>query len=106
MMHDFSSLFRIKSVSVTYDTGSTACIAAGNAIRITFLSPHGNVPSISISNSKLIYPTGTVSTSVVETIQGTKEDGTCNNRGRCGKWCSSTVDIMLLSKLILIDWNK
>ncbi|POM72291.1 TKL protein kinase [Phytophthora palmivora] len=76
-------LHRITSVSVTFSTGTSACSSAGNAMTITFYSPSGDVPLLSISAATLTHSTATVTTNVVQTTQGTKEDTICNNRGRC-----------------------
>ncbi|RLN36536.1 hypothetical protein BBO99_00004142 [Phytophthora kernoviae] len=73
----------ITSVSVTFLAGSSACTNAGNAIVVTFYSPSGDLPSLSISATALTHSTASVATNVVETTQGTKEDSVCNNRGRC-----------------------
>ncbi|KAL4166469.1 hypothetical protein KRP22_013727 [Phytophthora ramorum] len=73
----------ITSVSVAYSTGTAACGSAGNDIAVTFHSPSGDLPLLSISASSLTHSTAAVATSIVQTTQGTKEDVVCNNRGRC-----------------------
>lgn len=54
-------------------------------MEVTFYSPSGDVPLLSMSATALSHSMTTVATNVVQTIQGTKEDIICNNRGRCGK---------------------
>ncbi|ETO75683.1 hypothetical protein F444_08762 [Phytophthora nicotianae P1976] len=76
-------LLTITSVSVSFATGAVACSSAGNAMRVTFYSPSGDLPLLSISSATLTHSTATVATNVVPTTQGTKEDVICNNRGRC-----------------------
>uniref|UniRef100_H3HBA6 EGF-like domain-containing protein n=1 Tax=Phytophthora ramorum TaxID=164328 RepID=H3HBA6_PHYRM len=76
-------LLTITSVSVAYSTGTAACGSAGNDIAVTFHSPSGDLPLLSISASSLTHSTAAVATSIVQTTQGTKEDVVCNNRGRC-----------------------
>ncbi|KAL4138227.1 hypothetical protein PRIC2_001734 [Phytophthora ramorum] len=76
-------LLTITSVSVAYSTGTAACGSAGNDVAVTFHSPSGDLPLLSISASSLTHSTAAVATSIVQTTQGTKEDAVCNNRGRC-----------------------
>ncbi|KAE9026716.1 hypothetical protein PR002_g10844 [Phytophthora rubi] len=76
-------LLTITSVAVTFSTGTSACTSSGNAIVVTFYSPSGNLPTLVISATALTHSTATVTTNVVQTVQGTKEDAVCNNRGRC-----------------------
>ncbi|KAG6604484.1 tenascin-like protein [Phytophthora cinnamomi] len=65
-------LLTITSVGVAYSAGTSACTSAGN-----------DLPTLIISATALTHSTATVTTNVVQTVQGTKEDVVCNNRGRC-----------------------
>ncbi|KAJ8544558.1 hypothetical protein ON010_g11709 [Phytophthora cinnamomi] len=78
-------LLTITSVGVAYSAGTSACTSAGNGMTVTFYSPSGDLPTLIISATALTHSTATVTTNVVQTVQGTKEDVVCNNRGRCGK---------------------
>ncbi|KAF1781237.1 EGF-like domain, extracellular [Phytophthora cactorum] len=76
-------LLTITSVSVSFATNANACSSAGNVMAVTFYSPSGDLPLLSISATALTHSTATVATNVIQTTQGTKEDVICNNRGRC-----------------------
>ncbi|KAE8887825.1 hypothetical protein PF003_g28144 [Phytophthora fragariae] len=78
---------RFTDVSATMDT-EVMTVLNHNApldvpIVVTFYSPSGNLPTLVISTTALTHSTATVTTNVVQTVQGTKEDAVCNNRGRC-----------------------
>lgn len=76
-------LLTITSVSVSFATGASACSSAGNVMAVTFYSPSGDLPLLSISAAALTHSTASVAANAVQTTQGTKEDVICNNRGRC-----------------------
>ncbi|KAF1334202.1 hypothetical protein FI667_g1940, partial [Globisporangium splendens] len=74
----------ITSVTVAFSTGiTTACAASGNVITITFHVPAGDLPLLAISPGSLTHSTATVSTSIAQQTQDSKEDAVCNNLGRC-----------------------
>ncbi|KAG7378709.1 hypothetical protein PHYPSEUDO_009748 [Phytophthora pseudosyringae] len=76
-------LLTITSVGVSALSGTSACSNAGNVMVVTFYSPSGDLPLLSITAAALTHSTATVATGVAQTTQGTKEDAVCNNRGRC-----------------------
>ncbi|CEG43460.1 Teneurin-1 and related extracellular matrix proteins, contain EGF-like repeats [Plasmopara halstedii] len=76
-------LLTVTNVSITFATGSHACSSAGNDMKVTFYSPSGDLPLLSISAVDLTHSTTSVNTQIVQTTQGTKEDIICSNRGRC-----------------------
>jgi len=108
----------VTSVGVSFSAGSnSACTSTGNGssvvivaqwetgadpslicvtsvMTITFYSPSGVLPPLSISPAGLTHSTAIVVTSVQVSTAGTKEDTVCNNRGRCGAfvWSKNSGD--------------
>ncbi|KAE8990298.1 hypothetical protein PR001_g21527 [Phytophthora rubi] len=83
------ALTTIGKVSVTYSTdtngvtGSPACNAAGsNAMRIEFLTNFGNLPQLRWILDGALTLTISVD-GVGGSVQGTKEEAVCSNRGIC-----------------------
>jgi hypothetical protein len=74
----------------------TSTIGQQQDIVITFYSPTGNLPVLTVDATALTFIGGTVAVSAAKTRTGTKEDIVCNNRGRCGTFNHGVVSWTLL----------
>jgi len=87
------NLKTIHGVSVSYDTGSTLCSAAGVSAAITFTKNPGDLPQLRLYHNGLTAGVGSVALDIVHSgrtslqgttsVIGTKENLPCNGRGDC-----------------------
>jgi len=70
------ALTSISDVTVA-SSSSTLCSSSGNSFFVTFLTEHGDVPLIQVSNENI------ESITVGELTKGTKEESPCSGRGLC-----------------------